>query len=75
MLGQRVADLDFDALRGRTYHPSPAAWEDEVLYFLLVDRFSDGAEDGYRGNDGGVVAGRALRAGDEIGRASCRERV
>lgn len=24
--------------------PSPADWQDEVLYFLLVDRFSDGQE-------------------------------
>ena len=28
----------------RSYHPSPADWRDEVLYFLLVDRFSDGNE-------------------------------
>ena len=26
------------------YHPSPGDWRDEVLYFLLVDRFSDGEE-------------------------------
>lgn len=26
------------------YHPSPADWRDEVLYFLLPDRFSDGCE-------------------------------
>ena len=25
-------------------HPSPVDWRDEVLYFLLVDRFSDGRE-------------------------------
>ncbi len=25
-------------------YPSPADWRDEVLYFLLVDRFSDGEE-------------------------------
>ena len=29
-----------------SYHPSPVDWRDEVLYFLLVDRFSDGREDG-----------------------------
>ncbi|MDY3552362.1 alpha-amylase family glycosyl hydrolase [Gemmata sp. JC717] len=28
------------------YHPSPADWRDEVLYFLLPDRFSDGGEGG-----------------------------
>jgi glycosidase len=26
-------------------HPSPADWADQVLYFLLPDRFSDGQED------------------------------
>jgi glycosidase len=47
-----LLDLDFAALRRRTFKPSPAAWEDQVLYFLLVDRFSDGKEkDGYRDND------------------------
>src|SRR4029450_8818180 len=31
----------------------PAAWEDQVLYFLLLDRFSDGKEQGgYRDGDG-----------------------
>ncbi|MGF1535935.1 MAG: alpha-amylase family glycosyl hydrolase [Elainellaceae cyanobacterium] len=29
--------------RGRV-HPSPATWRDQVLYFLLPDRFSDGKE-------------------------------
>src|SRR5947207_11473681 len=29
------------------YHPSPVAWEDQVLYFLLPDRFSDGNERDY----------------------------
>ena len=29
--------------RGRVY-PSPATWRDQVLYFLLPDRFSDGKE-------------------------------
>jgi len=33
-------------IQGREFYPSPAAWEDEVLYFLLVDRFSDGKEYG-----------------------------
>lgn len=56
MVEQRLADLDIVALRnGRTYHPSPIAWEDQVLYFLLVDRFSDGQEHGYRDNAGQIV--------------------
>jgi glycosidase len=28
------------------FHPSPQDWRDEVLYFLLPDRFSDGQEHG-----------------------------
>jgi len=30
--------------RRQQYHRSPADWRDEILYFLLVDRFSDGQE-------------------------------
>lgn len=30
--------------RRRPFHPSPVDWRDEILYFLLVDRFSDGRE-------------------------------
>lgn len=30
--------------RRQSFHPSPADWRDQVLYFLLVDRFSDGQE-------------------------------
>jgi glycosidase len=53
-----VADIDFAGLaQGRTFHPSPAAWEDQVLYFLMLDRFSDGKESGVRGNDGAVTNG------------------
>ena len=50
-----VRDLDFAALRQRTFHPSPVAWEDQVLYFLLIDRFSDGREKGFRATDGSIV--------------------
>jgi hypothetical protein len=46
-----LLELDFALLTRRTFTPSPAAWEDQVLYFLLLDRFSDGKErDGYRDN-------------------------
>lgn len=41
----------------RTYFPSPSHWEDEVFYFLLVDRFSDGNEDGYTDLAGTPVPG------------------
>jgi glycosidase len=33
-----------DLPRRERYHPSPADWRDETLYFLLPDRFSDGQE-------------------------------
>lgn len=29
----------------KNYHRSPEDWEDQVIYFLIVDRFSDGEED------------------------------
>jgi glycosidase len=35
---------DVDLPRRRDFHASPGDWRDEVLYFLLVDRFSDGHE-------------------------------
>ena len=37
------------------YHPSPTAWEDHVLYFLLVDRFSDNKETNYLDMTGNLV--------------------
>lgn len=56
MSEQRVAELNLAALTRREFFPSPAAWEDEVLYFLLADRFSDGREIGYVDAAGNVVA-------------------
>lgn len=54
----RVSDIDFAALcAGRKFQPSPLAWEDQVLYFLLLDRFSDDKEQGYKGNDGELATG------------------
>jgi glycosidase len=51
-----LLELDFAGLTRQTFTPSPAAWEDQVLYFLLLDRFSDGREkDGYRDNEGRPV--------------------
>src|SRR5262249_17819907 len=51
-----VADLDLARLiDGRSFHPSPAAWEDKVFYFLMLDRFSDGNERGFTDNGGEVV--------------------
>src|ERR1700756_1554980 len=53
-----LLELDFASLTRRTFTPSPAAWEDQVLYFLLLDRFSDGNEKGgYRDEADGPVHG------------------
>lgn len=38
----RVRGIDLP--RRERYFPSPADWRDEVIYFLLPDRFSDGRE-------------------------------
>jgi len=52
-----LLEIDFAELTRRKFTPSPAAWEDQLLYFLLADRFSDGNEvGGYRDNDGRPVA-------------------
>jgi glycosidase len=59
MAEQRLADLDFKTLTDRPFFPSPAAWEDQVLYFLMLDRFSNGDEQGYRDNEGQAAAGGA----------------
>lgn len=32
--------------RRESFYPSPADWRDEIIYFLLPDRFSDGQEAG-----------------------------
>jgi glycosidase len=52
-----LLELDFASLTSRKFTPSPAAWEDQVLYFLLLDRFSDGKEkDGYQDSEERAVA-------------------
>lgn len=55
MAEKTVSELDFAALRESGFFPSPLAWEDEVLYFLMLDRFSDGKETEYIDNDGSLV--------------------
>lgn len=56
MAERRFADIDLRTLTARPFFPSPIAWEDEVLYFLMLDRFSDGRERDYLANDGAPVA-------------------
>ena len=51
-----LRELDLRSLTAnRAFFPSPAHWEDEVIYFLMVDRFSDGKENLYRDNQGNSV--------------------
>ena len=57
MAQKSLAEIDLSSLlKARRFFPSPTAWEDQVLYFLLVDRFSDGNEKGYRDLNGNVVS-------------------
>lgn len=55
MSEKTLAELDFTSLRSRKFFPSPVAWEDQVLYFLMLDRFSDGKENGYKDDRGKLV--------------------
>src|SRR6516165_8537472 len=41
-----IAEIDFASLIKREYTPSPDCWADQILYFLMLDRFSDGNEKG-----------------------------
>src|SRR5262245_44813040 len=42
-----LKDINMAALTAETFTSSPAAWEDQVLYFLMLDRFSDNNEQGF----------------------------
>ncbi|MEO6863533.1 MAG: alpha-amylase family glycosyl hydrolase [Microcoleus sp.] len=55
MSEKTLGELDFTSLRDRKFFPSPVAWEDQVLYFLMLDRFSDGKENGYKDDREKVV--------------------
>lgn len=52
---KRIADINFNDLLNKDFYPSPNAWEDEVLYFLMLDRFSDGNEKDSLANEGYLV--------------------
>ncbi len=47
-------DLPFLSGAGN-FFKSPTAWEDQVFYFMMLDRFSDGKENGYKDNAGNIV--------------------
>ncbi|MFH1563132.1 MAG: alpha-amylase family glycosyl hydrolase [Nitrospirota bacterium] len=55
MVEKRLTELNFGKLCQQRFFPSPTAWEDQVIYFLMLDRFSDGKENGYINNDGKTV--------------------
>ncbi len=80
MVEKSIAELDFGALCDRKFHPSPFAWEEQVLYFLMLDRFSNGKENGYKDNQGNLVSngGASLYQnsdfGNAVGSAGAREK-
>ena len=87
MAEQSLRELDLPSLMAnRRYFPSPEHWEDEVIYFLMVDRFSDGQENFYRDNQGHRVTtgatplfapsdnGDAVRTASDASRWRERER-
>ncbi len=41
---QRVSEMDLSPVPGRTYWNSGREWREELIYFLMVDRFHDGRE-------------------------------
>jgi glycosidase len=55
MSEKSVKEIEFSKLCDRKFWPSPSAWEDQVFYFLMLDRFSDGNEKGFRDNNGVLV--------------------
>lgn len=56
MVEKSLDAISLPALTKRTFTKSPVAWEDQVLYFLMLDRFSDGREQGFRGNNGQPIS-------------------
>ena len=56
-----IDEIEFSSLIRPDYFPSPQAWEDQVLYFLLLDRFSDGSERGFLDNAGHLVSAGTTR--------------
>ena len=55
LIERGLAEIDWQALTAnRDYFASPTEWADQVLYFLFVDRFSDGREHGGFGDLAGT---------------------
>jgi len=55
-----LRELNLKALTAdHQYFTSPRHWEDEVIFFLMLERFSVGKENRYRDNLGNVVTSGA----------------
>jgi glycosidase len=52
MVEKSLQELNLSSITKKTYFPSPPAWEDQVLYFMMLDRFSNGQERDYLNNEG-----------------------
>ena len=51
-----IGEINLNKLiENKSFHPSPNQWEEQVLYILMVDRFSDGDEKHYKDNNGKTV--------------------
>jgi glycosidase len=59
MNAKSLQEINLHEITDRKYHPSPTAWEDQVLYFMMLDRFSDGNEMGFRDNQGRLTTSGA----------------
>ena len=59
-----ISEINLAELTKRKYTPSPDQWSDQILYFMMLDRFSDGKEQGgYRDvQDKPVTAGHTRLA-------------
>jgi glycosidase len=56
MVDRALSEINIKVLTdSQSFHPSPLGWEDQVFYFMMLDRFSDGREDQYRDIAGNPV--------------------
>ncbi len=62
-----LSAVDWKKLINKEFFPSPLAWEDQVLYFLMLDRFSNNKEKGYLDNEGKeVMSGDIIPYDNEV---------
>lgn len=55
MVQTHLSKINFKSLTNRSFFSSPIAWEDQVFYFMMLDRFSDGHENEFKDNNGNQV--------------------